>query len=135
MFSFKFTLLGKSMMEKAEEVQAKVTWSWATLEIEEKGYLVTNDCTFCWAGNIYPRFVTIIVRYLDKLMNQTWTVMSGNTVMNRRGICVVCTYILVCVYVCPDTLSCICVWMYIYTFTYMKFSILRKEMLLRIYCM
>ena len=79
----------------------------------------------------------IIVRYLDKLMNQTWTVISGNTVVNRRGICVVCTCILVCVYVCPYTLAYICVWVcvYIYIFTYMKFSILRKEMLLRIYCM
>ena len=81
-------------------------------------YLVTNDCTFCWAGNIYPCFVTIIVRYLDKLMNQTWTVMSGNTVMNRRGICVVCTYILVCVYVCSYTLACICIYIHIYTLTH-----------------
>ena len=24
-------------------------------------YLVTNDCTFCWAGNMYSSFVTIIV--------------------------------------------------------------------------
>ena len=68
-----------------------------------------------------------IVRYLDKLMNQTWTVISGNTVMNRRGICVVCICILVCVYACPYTLAYICVWVcvcvcvcvYIYIYIYL----------------
>ena len=82
-------------------------------------YLVTKDCTFCWAGKIYSCFVIIIVRYLDNQVNQTLTVMSGNT-ESLIGEEYLLVPVHACVCICVLIHTCIYMCVYIHEIQYIK---------------
>lgn len=87
-------------------------------------YLAVDDCSLYWAGSMYSCSVSVIVRYLDteddKVMNQTWTVIYRNTESWIRDKCVVCTCILVCVYMCTYTPAHIHIYTYTLEIQYIK---------------